>query len=57
MRKLLLLPVFLLAQFAGHAPGTARAQTASSTPADQTPALREADSLNVKAVGLYQAAS
>ncbi|HZH90996.1 MAG TPA: TonB family protein [Pyrinomonadaceae bacterium] len=57
MKKSLLLSVFLLAQFAGHAPGTARAQTAaSSTPTDQTAALREADNLNVKAVGLYQAA-
>jgi TonB family protein len=56
MKKSLLLSIFLLAQFAGHAPGTARAQTASSTPADQTAALREADNLNVKAVALYQAA-
>jgi TonB family protein len=62
--KKLLLPIFLLTLFGHHAAGVARAQaaqtpacaagSAAATPAGQTPALSEADSLNAKTVQLYR---
>jgi TonB family protein len=58
--KKLLWSIFLLAQFACLAQGIARGQSApatqTATPTDKTAALKEADSLNLKAVQLFNAA-
>jgi TonB family protein len=59
--KKLLWSIFLLAQFTSLAQEIARGQSVpatqtATTPTDQTAALKEADSLNLKAVQLFNAA-